>query len=166
MRLHEVNQGIKKHRRPRRLGRGPGSGHGKTAARGHKGQFSRAGASNLVVFQGGMMPLVRRVPKRGFNNSFALDIMVVNVGDLEANFDAGADVNPEVLREKHLARGRFDELKILGDGKLTKKLRVSAHRFSKTAEEAIRNAGGEVVVLPGRTPVKVKQKAAAAKRKG
>jgi large subunit ribosomal protein L15 len=162
MKIDDVNRGINKHRRKRRIGRGPGSGWGKTAARGHKGQFSRSGVSFLSIFQGGAMPLVRRVPKRGFNNKFAPDVMVVNVGDLETTFEAGTEVTPDLLREKGLAKGCYDELKILGDGKLTKKLKVVAHRFSKSATEQIQNAGGEVVVLPGKTPVQDKQKAARA----
>ncbi len=106
------------------------------------------------------MPLVRRVPKRGFNNKWALDVVVVNVGDLNAFFDSGDEVTPEALREKSVAKNRYDVLKILGDGKLTKKLKVSAHRFSKTAKEQIENAGGEVVVLPGKVSVEEKKKAA------
>ena len=102
------------------------------------------------------MPLVRRVPKRGFNNKFALQVVVVNVGDLESAFDAGDTVNPESLREKSLAKHRYDILKILGNGELTKKLQVSAHRFSKSAAEQIKSVGGEVVVLAGKTPVKEK----------
>ncbi len=104
------------------------------------------------------MPLVRRVPKRGFNNRFALIVGTVNVGDLEAAFEAGDEVTPETLRAKSLAKSRWDVLKVLGDGELTKKLKVSAHRFSESAKEKIEKAGGEVVVLPGKTPVAQKQK--------
>ena len=104
--------------------------------------------------------MVRRVPKRGFNNKFALDVAVVNLADLEQVFENGAEVNPESLRAASLAKQRYDVLKVLGTGKLTKKLKVSAHRFSKSAREQIEKAGGEVVILPGRTPVKEKQKAA------
>jgi large subunit ribosomal protein L15 len=164
MMINDVHRGIKKYKKRRRVGRGPGSGHGKTSARGHKGQKSRAGYSRKPVFQGGAMPLVRRIPKRGFNNKFALDVAIVNVGDLQRIFDSGEEVNPQSLKEKSVAKQRFDVLKVLGDGKLTKKLKVSAHRFSKTAREQIEKAGGEVIVLPGRTPVKEKQKAAAAAR--
>lgn len=105
------------------------------------------------------MPLVRRVPKRGFNNQFAVTVGVINVGDLEV-FDDGAEVNLQTLNEKSLAKGRFDQLKVLGDGELTKKLKVSAHRFSKSAQEKIEKAGGEVVTVATRTPVREKQKAA------
>lgn len=159
MKLNEVNQGIRKHKKRRRVGRGTGSGLGKTSGRGHKGQKSRAGWSSHPAFQGGTMPLVRRVPKRGFNNRFALTVVTVNVSDLEQAFDAGAEVNPETLQEKSLAKRRFDVLKILGDGDLTKKLKVSAHRFSKTAREKIEKAGGEAIELPGKKPlVREKQK--------
>ena len=156
MRLHDIHQGINKHKRKKRLGRGPGSGHGKTSGRGHNGQRSRAGASRSPVFQGGAMPLVRRVPKRGFHNKFAVDVAIVNIGDLNEVFAAGDEVNLETLRQKSLLKGRFDLLKVLGDGQLTKNLRVSAHRFSKSAEAGILQAGGAVVILPGKAPVSEK----------
>ena len=153
MRLHDVNEGIVKFRRRKRLGRGPGSGLGKTSGRGHNGQYSRAGASQPPSFQGGAMQMFRRIPKRGFNNKFALVVGTVNISDLEARFDAGEEVSPESLRAKDLAKYRYDILKILGDGELTKKLKVSAHRFSKSAKEKIEKAGGEIVELPGKKPV-------------
>lgn len=159
MNIHDVHQGIVKYKKRKRIGRGTGSGMGKTSTRGHKGQRSRSGASSLVVFEGGRMPLVRRVPKRGFNNRFALKVVAVNVGDLEAVFEAGSDVTPESLKEKNLAKQNYDVLKILGNGELTKKLNVSAHRFSATAKEKIEKAGGTIVELPGKKPVvKNKQK--------
>ena len=158
MNLHEVNRGIQKYKKRKRIGRGQGSGHGKTCGRGHKGQKSRAGYSRNPAFQGGAMPLVRRVPKRGFNNRFALVVATVNISDLERVFDAGAEVTPDSLREKSLAKQRYDELKILGDGDLTKKLTVSAHRFSQSAKEKIEKAGGSTVVLAGKTPVADKKK--------
>lgn len=159
MNIHDVNQGIVKYKRRKRVGRGTGSGLGKTSARGHKGQRSRAGASQHVVFEGGRMPLVRRIPKRGFNNRFALKVISVNVGDLEEVFAAGSEVTPETLKANNLAKQNYDVLKILGDGELTKSLTVSAHRFSATAKEKIEKAGGTVNVLPGKTPVvKNKQK--------
>lgn len=153
MNLDDVNRGIQKNKKRKRIGRGPGSGHGKTAGRGHKGQQSRAGYSRHPAFQGGAMPLVRRVPKRGFNNRFALVVATVNVSDLEKAFEAGEEVNPVELRKRSLAKCRYDVLKILGDGELTKKLKVAAHRFSKSAREKIEKAGGEVEVLPGKQPV-------------
>jgi large subunit ribosomal protein L15 len=163
MNLNDVHRGIKKFKKRRRIGRGPGSGHGKTSGRGHKGQGSRAGWSRHPAFQGGTMPLVRRVPKRGFNNKFALKVVAINVEDLERLFSVGDDVNPETLDRTPLLGHRYDELKVLGNGELTKKLTVSAHRFSKSAVEKIEKAGGEVVRLRRRIPVEVKKRAAKAK---
>jgi large subunit ribosomal protein L15 len=153
MNLDDVHHGITKKKNRKRIGRGPGSGHGKTAGRGHKGQGARAGFSLRPTFEGGQMPLVRRVPKRGFNNRWALVVATVNVGDLDAAFDDGADVTPETLKAVKLARQQYDVLKVLGNGELTKKLKISAHRFSKSAAEKIKRSGGEVIVLPGKKPV-------------
>ena len=147
MALHEINQGIHKHKRPNRKGRGIGSGQGKTAGRGHKGQFARSGWKALPIFQGGGSPLVRRVPKRGFTNAGALIIGEINVGDLEELFDAGASIAPDSLQEAGILKKRFDLLKVLGDGELTKKLTVSAHGFSKTARERIEAAGGTCLLI-------------------
>lgn len=166
MKLHEVHQGIRKNKVRKRVGRGPGSGHGKTSARGHKGQGQRAGFSQLPIFQGGAMPLVRRIPKRGFTNKWAVTVRTVNVEELEATFDAGAEITPEVLEKSPLMGHRFDEIKILGNGELTKAFTVSAHRFSKSAAEKIEKAGGKVVVLPGKTPVEDKKKAAKGAKSG
>lgn len=154
--LNDVHRGVSRNKKRRRIGRGIGSGHGKTSGRGHKGQGSRRGCSFKPTFQGGTMPLVRRVPKRGFNNRWGLRVAVVNVGQIAEAFAAGEEVSLEALAAKNLARGRFDLLKVLGDGELKKKLKVSAHRFSKSAQEKIEKAGGECVVLPGKTPVRVK----------
>jgi large subunit ribosomal protein L15 len=159
MSLHEINQGIHKHKRPNRKGRGLGSGQGKTAGRGHKGQFARAGWKGLSIFQGGQMPLVRRVPKRGFTNSAALTIAEINVGDLDDLFDAGVAITPESLAKAGILKKRFEVLKVLGDGELTKKLSVSAHRFSASAKDKIEKAGGTVTILPGKTTVAEKKKA-------
>jgi len=159
MNLNDVHRGIQKYKKRKRVGRGSGSGHGKTCGRGHKGQRSRAGYSVHPTFEGGQMPLARRIPKRGFNNRWALSVAIVNLDDLEKHFDDGAEINPDVLREKNLAKGRYDVLKVLGNGELTKKLKISAHRFSNSAKEKIEKAGGEIVVLPGKAPVvKNKQK--------
>ena len=160
--LNDVHRGVSRNKKRRRIGRGTGSGHGKTSGRGHKGQGSRRGFSFKPTFQGGTMPLVRRVPKRGFNNRWGLQVAVVNVGQIEESFAAGEEVSLKALAVKNLARGRFDVLKVLGNGELKKKLKVSAHRFSKSAQEKIEKAGGECVVLPGKTPVK--KKIAARKR--
>ncbi len=162
MNLNEVNEGITKFRPRKRLGRGPGSGQGKTGGRGYNGQRSRAGHGQSVVFQGGTMPLFRRLPKRGFNNRNAVKVGSVNVEDLELNFDAGSEVNSETLRVKNLAKYSYDQLKILGNGELTKALNVSAHRFSETAKEKIEKAGGTITVIPGPAPV-VKNKQRSAK---
>jgi large subunit ribosomal protein L15 len=153
MNLSDTNKGVHTHKKPKRLGRGIGSGQGKTAGRGHKGQWSHNGVSFLSIFQGGTMPLVRRIPKRGFHNRFAADVAVVNVGELNDAFNAGDEVTLETLAAASLVQGRFDELKILGSGELKKKLKVSAHRFSKSAADKIAQAGGQTVVLPGKAPV-------------
>jgi large subunit ribosomal protein L15 len=159
MNLQDVNQGVHTNKSRKRLGRGPGSGQGKTAGRGHKGQKSRNGYWAPVTFEGGQMPLVRRVPKRGFTNRWALTVAVVNVSDLEERFAAGEEVNAETLKAKDLAKGRYDVLKVLGDGALTKSLKITAHQFSRTATEKIQQAGGQMVVLPAKAPVvKNKQK--------
>lgn len=157
MMLNEVHVGIQKNKKRSRIGRGPGSGHGKTSGRGHKGQKSRAGWSAKPTFQGGAMPLVRRVPKRGFHNKFAETVAIVNLADLETMFAPGDEVTPESLRAKSVVKRRYDLLKVLGQGKLTKQLTVSAHRFSKSAAEQIQQAGGKVVVLPGKIKVADKQ---------
>jgi large subunit ribosomal protein L15 len=130
-----------------RVGRGVGSGLGKTAGRGQKGQKARStGNINKKHFQGGQTPMQRRLPKRGFRNPLADVVVSLNIGELEI-FDDGAEVHAESLRDKRLVRGRFDQLKILGDGELTKKLTVTAHRFSKGAIAKIEKAGGKVVVI-------------------
>ena len=161
MRIHDVNQGVQGSKSRKRIGRGTGSGQGKTAGRGHKGQKSRAGWSRSPVFQGGAMPMVRRVPKRGFNNKFAKLVAAVNVGALEEKFENGGEVTVALLKKTSLIPGIFDEVKILGDGNLTKKLKVSAHRFSRSARQKIEEAGGEVIVIEGRVPLKLKQARAA-----
>ncbi len=157
MSLHEINENVQTHKKPTRVGRGLGSGQGKTAGKGHKGQRARAGWKASPVFQGGGMPLVRRVPKRGFTNSFALRIAAVNVADLEASFESGDAVTPQGLVERGLIKVRHDLIKVLGDGDLKKKLAVSAHRFSATAKEKIEQAGGSATVLPGKTSVAAKK---------
>lgn len=159
MSLEKVNSGVHTNKKLMRVGRGPGSGKGKTAGRGGKGQTARAGYKALSIFQGGGNPLVRRIPKRGFTNSFALTVVTVNVSDLEREFDSGAEVDVAAIEAKHLVHGQFDQLKVLGDGALTKKLKVSAHRFSDSAKAKIAEAGGEAIVLPGPIPAAVKQKA-------
>jgi large subunit ribosomal protein L15 len=127
----------------KRVGRGPGSGHGKTSSRGEKGQKSRSGYSRQIGFEGGQMPLHRRLPKRGFTNIFKKTYAVVNLADLE-RFDNGATVDEAALRQAGLVKGQNDGIKVLGNGKLSKKLTVSATKFSATAKSAIEAAGGTV----------------------
>ncbi len=147
MNLSDVHQKVHRRRKRKRVGRGPGSGHGKTCGRGHKGQSSRSGWSRPPTFEGGQLPLIRRIPKRGFNNRWALRVAVINVSQLERHYEDGDEVTLESLRAKNLAKGRFDVLKVLGNGQLSKKLKVVAHRFSRSAKEKIEQAGGQAVVL-------------------
>jgi len=133
--------------RPKRVGRGPGSGHGKTATRGHKGQKSRSGFSLRPGFEGGQMPLIRRLPKRGFTNAFKKQWAEVNLDVLEAAFEAGAEVTPEILHKRGIVKKSGEGIVILGRGELTKPLRVAAHRFSASAREKILAAGGSVQVI-------------------
>jgi large subunit ribosomal protein L15 len=150
--LHQLRpaKGAVKDRK--RVGRGPGSGRGKTAARGEKGQKSRSGFSHKVGFEGGQMPLHRRVPKRGFHNRFRKELAYVNVGQLEA-FEPGTIVTPEVLLQRGTVRALRDGIKVLGDGKLTKALTVHAHGFSAKAREAITGVGGKAEVIGSPAPV-------------
>ena len=154
MNINEVNALANPSRKRRRVGRGTGSGRGKTSQRGHKGQGSRSGSSMSPVFEGGQMPLIRRVPKRGFNNKTFADVVAgINVSDLEHCFDAGEKVTPENLKSKGIAKKVFDKVKILGNGELKKSLDVSAHAFSAEAQKKIEAVGGTVTVLPGKKPV-------------
>ncbi len=128
-----------------RKGRGPGSGLGKTAGRGQKGQYARR-ATFKPSFEGGQTPLARRLPKRGFKKHNAAVVAAINVGQLEA-FEAGAKVDERALRDRGLVKGQIDRIKILGDGELTKKITVTAHSFSKSAQEKIAKAGGTAVLV-------------------
>ena len=149
MQLHDVDQGIHKYKKRKRVGRGTGSGHGKTASKGNKGHSSRQGFKQNPLFEGGQMPLARRVPKRGFvNGAFKKEIAIVNLDDLDSMFDAGAEISELTLREKKLVKGRYDDgVKILGDGTLTKAFHVRATKFSKSAVEKIEAAGGSVTLV-------------------
>ena len=136
-------------KRPKkRVGRGPGSGTGKTAGRGHKGAKSRSGFSRKRGFEGGQMPLHRRVPKRGFHNPFRVEYAVVNVDLIAKQFEAGSDVTPELLSARGLVRGGA-RVKVLGRGEIAKAVTVHAHRFSAKAAEKIAAAGGQAQVLAG-----------------
>ncbi len=133
--------------RKKRVGRGQGSGLGKTAGRGGKGQKARSGNMRFEGFEGGQSPLQRRMPKFGFNSPNRVQYAIVNLGDLEG-FAAGAVVDEKALRSKGLVKGRWDGIKVLGGGALSKKVTVKAHKFSATAKEAITKAGGAVDELP------------------
>ncbi len=146
MKLHELKPPAGSRRRRKLVGRGPGSGHGQTSTRGEKGQKARAGGSSHPWFEGGQLPLHRRVPKRGFVNIFRQECAILNVQALE-RFAAGAVVTPDTLREAGLVPAAVELVKILGKGRLEKPLTVSAHRFSKGAAEKIRAAGGRVEVI-------------------
>jgi large subunit ribosomal protein L15 len=159
MRLHDLRPLPGARRRKKRFGCGESSGHGKTSTRGNKGQKARAGGAVRPGFEGGQMPLYRRLPKKGFNNSMFQDVIVaVNVSTLGEHFEDGAVVNEESLRGAKLLRGKFDAIKILGDGELKRKLTVEVNYVSASAKEKIEKAGG-TVKLP-------EPKAAAEKGKG
>jgi large subunit ribosomal protein L15 len=146
MRLNNLKPRPGAKHRVKRLGCGESSGHGKTSGKGHKGQKARSGGSIRLGFEGGQMPLIRRLPKRGFNNAaFKVHYAVVNLDELEI-FDAGSEINEQLLREKGLISGKFDGLKILGRGEITKKLTIEADKFSESARQKIEQAGGSVVV--------------------
>ena len=135
----------------KRVGRGPGSGLGKTAGRGHKGQKSRSGYSAKIGFEGGQMPLQRRLPKRGFTNIFKKQWIEVSLSALDRSFAAGEEITPELMHERGVvAKGRRDVV-VLGTGEITKALRVSAHRFTKSAREKIERAGGTATVIESPT---------------
>lgn len=133
--------------RKKRVGRGPGSGLGKTSGRGHKGQKSRSGYSSKIGFEGGQMPLQRRLPKRGFTNIFKKQWIEISLAKIEASFNAGDEVTPEILHERGLIKKAKHDLVILGTGDFTKSLKISAHRFTKTAKEKIEKAGGSATQI-------------------
>jgi large subunit ribosomal protein L15 len=146
MKLHELKAAPGSTRAPKRKGRGTATGQGKTAGRGMNGQNSRSGGGVRIGFEGGQMPLYRRIPKRGFTNIWRVEPEIVNVGDLNI-FDDGAEVTAAVLREKGLVKKTKNGLKVLGDGKLEKNLTVKANKFSKAAAEQIEKAGGKAEVI-------------------
>lgn len=147
MKLHELSPAAGSTKERKRIGRGAGSGQGKTAGKGHKGQKARAGRGMRPGFEGGQMPLQRRLPKRGFNNIFRKVIVAVNVSDLNAKFEDGAVVDAEALKSAGLVKNYFDGIKILGNGELTKKLSVKANAFSESAKQKIEAAGGNAEVI-------------------
>ncbi|MCC6681058.1 MAG: 50S ribosomal protein L15 [Phycisphaeraceae bacterium] len=150
MMIHEITEKVGAHKKRKRVGRGVGSGHGKTAGRGHKGAGSRSGFSGSVRAsrEGGQMPLFRRFPKRGFSNAkFRTEYAVVNIKALDARFDDGAEVNPDMLVKVGLISDTRKPVKILAEGDTSKKLAVTAARFSAAAKEKIEKAGGTVTVI-------------------
>jgi len=147
MRLHNLRPRPGAKHRVKRLGCGESSGHGKTSGKGHKGQKARSGGSIRLGFEGGQMPLIRRLPKRGFNNAaFKTSFALVNIGDLE-EFDAGTRVTEQLLREKAFINGQYDGVKVLARGELTKSLTVEADKFSAAARQKIEQAGGSAIVV-------------------
>jgi large subunit ribosomal protein L15 len=147
MQLHDVHKGIHKRKLRKRIGRGVGSGHGKTSTKGHKGHASRQGFKLSPLFEGGQMPLARRVPKRGFfNGAFKQEYAIVNLGEIDACFEPGAVVDEAALRAQGLVKGyNVDGIKVLGDGAITKALEIRATKFSGTATTKIAAAGGKAV---------------------
>lgn len=136
----------------KRVGRGPGTGLGKTAGRGEKGQKSRSGYSRKVGFEGGQMPLHRRLPKRGFTNIFKKEWIEVSLSSLDQNFEANDEITPELLHERGLIKKAKRDVVVLGTGEISKALRVSAHRFTKSAREKIEKAGGAATVITRGAP--------------
>jgi large subunit ribosomal protein L15 len=146
MKLHELKPNPGTTRKRKRLGRGTASGQGKTAGRGQDGQNSRSGGGTRPGFEGGQMPLYRRLPKRGFTNIFATNYSEINIETLN-RFEDGAEITPELLKESGIIKKQLDGVKVLGRGELNKKLTVKAHKFSKGAIEKIEAAGGKVEVI-------------------
>ena len=147
MKLNELQRNIKATHRKKRVGRGPGSGLGKTSGKGQKGQKARSGASINPVFEGGQLPLYRRLPKRGFSNAkFKVVYAVINLDDLN-RFEDGTVVTPALLKDTGLVKKQFDGVKVLGTGELTKKLKIQANKFSEIALDKIKKAGSKAEVI-------------------
>ena len=146
MKLDELKPAFGSNKKRKRVGRGDGSGHGKTSGRGHKGQGSRSGGNTKPGFEGGQMPLQRRLPKRGFHNPFRIEMAVVNLSQLEA-LPAGSEVTPDNLAEHGFVNGKNRRVKILGEGALSKALVVRAHGFSATAKVKFEAAGGKAELI-------------------
>ena len=147
MKLHELYPAAGATKEVKRIGRGHGSGHGKTAGKGHKGQWARSGGGVRPGFEGGQTSLARRIPKRGFNNIFATEYTVINVADLEARFENGAVIDLDAMIDAGLVTKVLDGVKVLGNGELTKSFTVKAAKFSATAQSKIEAAGGKAEVL-------------------
>ncbi|MEX0829590.1 MAG: 50S ribosomal protein L15 [Nitrospirales bacterium] len=146
MKLHDLHPSPGSKKKKKRLGRGHGSGLGKTSGKGHKGLLARAGRANQAGFEGGQMPLARRLPKRGFTNTFRIEYTVINIQVLAAQ-ENSADFNPSVFRELGLVKGRNSRIKILGEGDISRALVVEAHKFSGSAKQKIEEAGGQARVI-------------------
>ncbi len=146
MKLHQLQPAPGSRKSKKRLGRGPGSGLGKTAGKGHKGMLARSGSANVAGFEGGQMPLARRLPKRGFHNPFRMEYVVVNLKTLSA---LDQHVTPQVLYEKRIVKKQSRPIKILGVGELDKPMTIEAHKFSQSALRKIEQAGGQAKVIGG-----------------
>ncbi len=146
MKIEDLRPAIGAKKRKKIVGRGPGSGHGKTSTRGHKGQLSRTGKGRTPGFEGGQMPLIRRIPKRGFNKYPKKGYHAINLEDLLA-LKKETSITPEILKEKEIIKGPMNFLKILGDGEITVPLNIKAHAFSKKAIDKIKNAGGKFEII-------------------
>lgn len=146
MRIHELSPAEGSRKKRKRVGRGPGSGHGKTSCRGHKGQKSRSGGGPRPGFEGGQMPLQRRLPKRGFNNIFRKHYSIINIEDL-SRFAPNSSVDSESLRKAGLVKKERDGIKLLGNGEISHPLVIQVHKVSKTAKEKIEASGGKVEVI-------------------
>jgi large subunit ribosomal protein L15 len=146
MKIEDLRPAIGARKRRKIVGRGPGSGHGKTSTRGHKGQMSRSGAGITPGFEGGQMPLIRRLPKRGFNKRSKPGFQIVNLKDI-AKIKKEASITPELLKEKGIIKGSVDFLKILGTGDIKIPVNLKAHAFSKSAEEKIKAVGGKCEII-------------------
>ncbi len=147
MKLHELSPAVGATKEVKRIGRGHGSGHGKTAGKGHKGQWARSGGGVKPGFEGGQTKLAMRIPKRGFNNIFATEYATVNVSDLESRFESGAEIDAQALVESGLVKKLYDGIKVLGNGELTKSFTVKASKFTAAAAEKIEKAGGKAEVV-------------------
>jgi large subunit ribosomal protein L15 len=146
MKLHELRPAPGSKKKPKRVGRGHGSGHGKTSGKGHKGVLARSGNSNMAGFEGGQMPLARRLPKRGFHNPFRVEYSIVNLQVLSTLTDV-TEITPQVLYDKGIVRKKSKPVKVLGVGDLTKPIVVEAHKFSQSALQKIQEAGGQAKVI-------------------
>ena len=165
MNINTVNEGVCKNVRKDRVGRGPGSGNGKTAGRGMNGKMSRAGLSMLPTFEGGQLPLARRIPKRGFNNKRFADVVEsVSLKTVVRKFDAAVEITPEVLEEKGLISSAKSIVKLIGSEELSGAYKFKVHRVSEGAKASVEKAGGSIEILPGKKPV-VKNKMGSKKTK-